>query len=596
MRPNLNLAAIGNCGIGALVDEQGRIAWCCLPRFDGDPVFNALLGGIDPDSGFFAVDLMGKEPVTVTRAYVRNTAVLATTIVDGDGNAIEISDFAPRFRQFGRVFRPAMLVRRLRVLAGSPRIRIRLRPRFDYGAKLPQVTRGSNHCRYVSGDVAWRLTTDLPIAYVLDETPFLLEGDGALILGPDESPSDAPGSIAAAFHEQTVAYWQDWTRALSIPFDWQSAVIRAAITLKLSSCEETGGIIAAMTTSIPEAPHSRRNWDYRFCWLRDAYFVVMALNRLGATRTMEHYIRWISNIAVAAADGPLQPLYGLGLESELLEREAPALPGYRGMGPVRVGNLAYVQIQHDIYGAAILACAQQFFDERMAQPAGLALFERLERLGEHAARLWDRPDAGLWELRNTAHVHTFSAVMCWAACDRLARIAEHLGLLDRAARWRGDALHIHAGISVRAWNEERGAFASTFGGADMDASLLLLHEIDFLKPDDPRFVGTVEAIEHDLRRGNHLFRYTVPDDFGAPENAFNVCTFWFIDALSAIGRKDEARAMFEAMLATRNSMGLLSEDVDTVTGELWGNFPQTYSMVGLINSAMRLSRRWQEGF
>jgi GH15 family glucan-1,4-alpha-glucosidase len=431
---------------------------------------------------------------------------------------------------------------------------------------------------------------------VLEEKSFVLESPLSLILGPDESLSAAIAPTAREFLERTHDYWIEWTRSLSIPFDWQDAVIRAAITLKLCHLEETGAIVAAMTTSIPEAPGSERNWDYRYCWLRDTWFVVHSLNRLGATRTMEGFLHYITNVVSSSEDGHLQPVYGVSLDARLPEREIPQLAGYRGMGPVRVGNQAWERVQNDVYGSVVLACTQTFFDQRLIHPGSEKLFERLERVGEQAVKLYDQPDAGLWELRTRARVHTFSSLMCWAACDRLAKIARSLDLAERACHWREHADRMHAVICERAWSQERGSFVESFEGEDLDASLLLIELLGFLEPEDPRYVGTVRAIERELRRGDYLFRYHAADDFGPPETAFNICTFWFIEALAATGRRDEARALFENMLARRNHVGLLSEDLHPETGELWGNFPQTYSMVGLIMCAMRLSRSWEEAF
>lgn len=593
----LDLGLIGNCCFGALVDPFARILWCCLPRFDGEPVFDALLRAAPveegPQQGVFAIDLAGA--AKAEQRYIANTPIMVTRITAEDGAEIEITDFAPRYRHFDRMFRPTTIVRHVKPVAGLPRIRIRVRPCFGWGACDPQVTRGSNHIRWVGPEQTVRLTTDAVPAYILDETWFVLDTPATLLFGADESLTESVVETGRVFFDNTVRYWRDWTRSLNIPFEWQDEVIRAAITLKLCTFEETGAVIAAVTTSIPEAPHSQRNWDYRYCWLRDAYFVVHTLNRLSATLTLEHYLRFIQNIVAKTADGAvLQPLYSLTLEGRIEEQIVDTLPGYRGMGPVRVGNQAYTQVQHDVFGSVILAVTQSFFDTRLLKMGDEALYRQLARLGKVAVARFDVPDAGIWELRTRASVHTFSALMCWAAADRLARIAAKLGIDGEAAEWREHAGSMHRQICERAWSERLGGFAATFGGDDLDASLLLIHELGFLSADDPRFIGTVEAIERGLKRGSHVFRYDLPDDFGTPEVAFTVCTFWFIEALAAIGRKEEARRMFEEVLACRNSLGLLSEDVDPVTGELWGNFPQTYSMVGLIKCAMRLSRPWEE--
>lgn len=593
MERDLDLAVVGNCHWGGLVDRRGRVVWACFPRFDGDPFFCSLLGGpAEPRHGFFEIELLGL--ARSEQRYEGNSAVLVTTLHDHTGNALQIRDVAPRFSNHGRIYRPTMLVRTLEPLRGKPRIRIRLLPATNYGAGDVEVSSGSNHIRYVTPGLTLRLTTDAPVGYVLAQTPFVLEEPRRLILGPDETLAHSVEQVAGDFEARTLDYWMEWSRSLSIPFEWQQAVIRAAITLKLCSFEETGAIVAALTTSIPEAEGSERNWDYRYCWLRDAYFVVHALNRLGATRTMEGYLSYLTNIA-AGAEGHLQPVYGIGLEAQLHERVEAGLPGFRGLGPVRVGNQAWEHVQNDVYGSVVLAATQAFFDRRLRNPGGEELFERLERVGERARKCWDQPDAGLWELRDSAHVHTFSAVMCWAACDRLAKIGQRVGREERAAIWRGEADAMHAGILERAWSEERGSFVASFEGQGLDASLLLLHELGFLPAEDPRFVRTVEAIGRELRQGQYLFRYRT-DDFGAPKTTFNICTFWYIEALDAIGRHDEARALFENMLERRTSLGLLSEDLDPETLELWGNFPQTYSMVGLINCAMRLSMRWDEAF
>lgn len=587
----LELGLIGNGSLAVLLDAQARMVWGCFPDFHGDPYFCELLSPKE-GGGVWSFDLEDFE--RSEQYYLANTAVLVTRLHDRHGGIVEITDFAPRYKQYDRIFHPMMLVRQLKPIAGVPRLRMRLDPLYNHGATRPERMRGSNHVRYLLNDLVLRLTSDLPLPHVEHDLPFVLQQPLHFVLGPDESLATSISGFVNEALDRTRDYWWEWVRYLSIPFEWQDVVIRAAITLKLCQSEATGGIIAAVTTSIPEAKNTERNWDYRFCWLRDATFVVRALNRLGATRSMEEYLRYLSTLALA--DDVVGPVFGITFERELHESVAEALAGYRGMGPVRIGNDAWRQMQHDAYGSVILATAQLFFDQRIALRDPQEVFRRLEPLGVTAARMVETPDAGPWEFRGLTQIHTHSAVMCWAACDRLARIAAQVGLPERETYWRKEAQRLHALICQRAFRPDRGHFVAAFDSDLIDASLLLLVDIGFLKADDPRFAPTVNAVGKQLKRGNYLFRYDVADDFGTPENSFTLCTFWYIDALVTIGRREEARAMFENLLQRRTALGLLSEDIDPNSGELWGNFPQTYSMVGLINSAMRLSRPWENAF
>jgi GH15 family glucan-1,4-alpha-glucosidase len=439
-----------------------------------------------------------------------------------------------------------------------------------------------------------RLSTTAPVGSIEDERPFRVERPLHFFFGPDESFSDEIATSLDAMLDHTLDEWRHWVRGLATPPEWQEAVIRAAITLKLCQHEETGAIVAALTTSIPEHANSERNWDYRHCWIRDAYYTVQALNRLGALDVLELYLEFLRNIVDRSAGGHIQPLYGIDGEQTLVERLAPALAGYRGMGPVRVGNEAYKQVQHDAYGQIVLSNAQAFFDHRLFRMAGPEDFRALEPIGERAWESFDKADAGLWELRTKSHVHTYSAAMCWAACDRLATAATVLGLGDRAVFWTKRAAAMRKTIEEQAWRPHLSSLSATFGGDDLDASLLQLLDLRFLEPRDPRFLGTLNAVESNLRRGSHMLRYAVEDDFGLPHTAFNVCTFWLIEALHFTGRDAEARELFDEMLARRTPAGLLSEDIDPETGELWGNYPQTYSLVGTINCAVLLSKGWSE--
>lgn len=591
--PTLDLGLIGNCCVAALVNRHAEIVWYCLPRFDGDPIFHALLGAPAerPSDGSFSVEIDGL--VQSEQTYLPNTAILRTVLRNGHG-AIEILDFAPRYESRGRPYRPQTLVRIVRPLEGSPRVRIRCKPAYNYGAVAPTLTHGSNHIRYIGPRFTTRLTTDAPIDYLIDDAYFNLHEPISLILGPDETLTDGVRQAARTDLELTEAYWKRWSHRLGIPFEWQDAVIRAAITLKLSTYEPTGAIIAAVTSSVPEAPNTERNWDYRYCWIRDAYFVVRALNSLSAVRTMENYFRWLMNVVTSSADGHIQPVYGVGLEKELTERIETSLPGYRGMGPVRVGNQAYEHLQYDSYGNVVLGAAQAFIDQRLLSSPGLDDFHRLEGAGEQAVRLYSQPDAGMWELRFSSKVHTTSSLMCWAACDRLSKIAVRFELPQRAAYWRAHADRIKAVILENSWSEKRQAFAESFGGDKLDAGVLLMTEVGFIDPLDPRFVSTLAQVEKALARGPFMMRYESADDFGFPDTAFNICAFWRVTALARSGRAEEARNIFESLLASRNHLGLMSEDTKPQTGEAWGNFPQTYSMVGIINAARLLSRPWED--
>jgi GH15 family glucan-1,4-alpha-glucosidase len=452
---------------------------------------------------------------------------------------------------------------------------------------------GSSHVTY--GEPALiRLTTDAALSYIQQETPFALTKPVHLVFGPDEP---FLGDIAATvrdFRQRTSDYWREWVRRLSIAYEWQESSIRAAITLKLCSFEETGGIVAALTTSLPEAPHSGRNWDYRYCWLRDAYFVVKALNAIGATQTMEQYIAYI--LSIAGNEDTLKPCYGIVPSDDLMEWIAPDLKGFEGHGPVRIGNAAVDQVQHDAYGSVILAATPMFFDKRLPVPGDEPLFRLLEKMAQQCANLALEPDAGIWEYRGRKRVHTHSAAMCWAGISRTAAIAARLGLVDRMQHWQGLDDSVGEELLKRVWNEKRQAFTAAEGITDMDASVLLLPELGLIDPKDPRFAATVAAIEEDLVRGQHVMRYAAEDDFGLPETEFLVCRFWLIDALAALGRREEARERYQDALSLRNSYGLLAEDIHPQTGALWGNFPQTYSMAGVILSAMRLSQSWEERY
>ncbi len=592
----LELGVIGNCSIASLIDRRGRHVWHGLGRLDGDPVFNALLGGNDPQGGYMEAAVAGGKEGR--QRYLPNTAVLET-VVEGTSGTLRIVDFAPRFRRFGRMFRPPMLVRRLEPVTGRPRVTLRMRPTFNYGGLTPQVTIGSHHARFVGDAAVLRLTTDGPITYLLHETEFGLDRPITLIVGADESVPEDPDSLGRSFLAETVAYWQGWVRDLHIPFDWQAAVIRAAITLKLCSFEDTGAVLAALTTSVPEAAGTPRTWDYRFSWLRDSFFTVTALNRLSATRTMEGFVRFIVDIVEGGSSrgeaDRIAPLFPIAPGTDTAEKLIDTLPGYRGYGPVRVGNAAVIQRQNDTYGSMVMTAAQMFWDERLPRHGDMELYRQLCVVGNEAHKAALTPDAGLWEYRERAEVHTFSAAMCWAAQHRLGMIARRVGADAESREWLARAGVLRQEVLQRATMADGNWLSGVLDRDMADASSLVLPEIGLLRSDDPRFHATLDVIGKRLMKNGFLMRYVEADDFGKPSNAFLLCTFWYIDALASVGRREEALELFNNVLGRRNHVGLLSEDIDPRTGELWGNFPQTYSQVGLILSAMRLSRTWEEG-
>eukprot|EP00742_Colponemidia_sp_Colp-10_P008098 GILJ01008742.1.p1 GENE.GILJ01008742.1~~GILJ01008742.1.p1 ORF type:complete len:592 (-),score=76.34 GILJ01008742.1:251-2026(-) len=587
---NLKLAIVGNCTYNALVDTQACVHWCCMPRFDGDPVFCTMLRK-EKDLGFF--DVLLDDFLVSEQKYVKNSAILSTTLLNKTGDAVEIVDFAPRFKKFGRFFLPNMFIRKLVPVKGLPRIRIRLRPTFGYGWGTPEKTRGSNHIRYLLPTFTLRLTTNAPVSYIDDETAFLLEEPIYLILMPDESLMSSPAEVGEEFYRKTLDSWTDWSQQLSIPYEWQDAVLRSSITVKLCAFEETGAIMAAATTSIPTGTDNNTTSDYRYCWIRDACNSVRTLNSLSATQTMESYIRYIQNITSMDAEhgGMLAPVYGIALEHRLVQRDIDRLPGYRGKGPVRIGNQDWQKVDHGVFGQVVLAVSHVFFDRRVSRPGDISMFNRLELLGERALAFYDKPDHLTFPWADPEkRVHVYSAAMCWAACDRLATIAGLLQLPDRCRFWRTSADSIRASVLEGGWNAESKFLSRAFNEGVSDVTALLLPEIGFLPHNHEYFLSTLAHIENTYLRDGFI----VPDPVKSPDTGSIVATFWYIDAVRGVGRAAEARKLFDHVLEHGTELGLFSENISISTHELWGNFPCTASGFHLIKCAATLSQPWHE--
>ncbi len=581
-------AIVGNGSFNALV-EGGRIVWLCWPRPDSGFVFGELLDA--ERGGTFSIEPAVPDAVDVE--YLEHTNVLRT-LFRGDGWAFEVIDFAPRFHRFDRWYRPTMLVRIVRPLGGEPRIVVRCRPTYDYGRTVPQCWAGSNHLQFGGLPAPLRLTTNAPLTYVQDGSPFLLTRDLHFVMTWGEPLEASLEETAEAFLVQTRDEWRRWVKSGRIPREWQPQVIRSALTLKLHQYDDTGALLAATTTSLSEAPGSGRTWDYRYCWLRDAYFTVAAFERMGFVEEMERFLLFLRNLCGDGVD-ELQPVYGIGGERRLEEQILTHLHGFRGDGPVRIGNQAYAQRQNDAYGEMILAISRLLLDQRFRTTEGVEGSRALvDSLVHQIERRLEEPDAGLWELRGSRQVHTFTLLAHWAGATRAADIAETLQLDGLGQRARKVAKRAEELIWQGCWDEKVGSLTQGVGLPNLDASSLLALHFGFLRGDDPRAARMVEAIATQLRLpGGLLRRYDVADDFGVPEAAFTVCSFWLAEALAMVGRREEARELFESILKGHNGLGLFAEDILVADGSQAGNFPQTYSHVGLINTAFRLSRSWE---
>lgn len=585
--PLSNLGLIGNCQVSALVRRDGGIVWCCMPRFDSEPVFGALL---DEDHGG-SFDIRPADASTGVQRYLPNTNVLETRF-DGDDGAYRVLDFAPRFLLYERSFRPTKIIRIVEPLSGTPRIRVRCKPILGWSKQRPRREMGSHHISFHGYGAELRLTTDAPLSYLADE-PFALTERKHFVLawdGPVEEPLEP---LCARFLRETVRYWQRWVKHCHVPSLYQEEVIRSALALKLHCFEDTGAIIASPTTSIPEAPGSGRTWDYRYCWLRDAYYTLGAFRLIGHFEEREQFLQFLLNVVAGSNDLDLAPLYRIDGKTDLDERVLDAWAGFRGEKPVRVGNAAALHKQHDVFGEMVLALTPLFLDARFGDQVTPPVLDVVTRLARKAVAVAGQADAGIWEYRSDWRPRTFSSLMCWAAADRMSRIAKKHRSHD-ADEFTSAAARIREGILREGIHAERGCLVADYGGKELDAALLQAVTLHFLSREDERLHATVAAVREDLEHHGWLRRYRTNDGFGVPSVAFTLCTFWLIEALAMLGRGDEARELMEVVGDVNAPLGLLSEDVDPESGTMWGNFPQAYSHVGLIHAAFAASPRWSE--
>jgi GH15 family glucan-1,4-alpha-glucosidase len=577
---------IGNCAYIAHINRNTNIDWLCWPTFDSTFIFGGLLD--KTKGGEFSI--LPEADFTSHQYYQENTNILITEITVQGGGRYRVTDFAPRFYNNQRYYKPLMLIRKIEATDGSPRVRVKCEPVSEYGDIKLDVNRGSNHIQYIGGDERIRLTTNIPISYVFDEQFFVLNECKYLVMTYGE-PLEAPLiSTADHFLRETTRYWQTWIKHSSIAGFYQPYVIRSALALKIHQFEDTGAIIAASTTSLPESPGSGRNWDYRYCWLRDTYYVLTALNHIGHFEEMEKYFGYVTDISVSE-DYRYHPLYSITGKSKLTEQILSGLEGYMGNKPVRIGNQAYEHIQNDIYGQVMISLLPLYTDHRFIFSERKDSAKWVDFVLHKIEKTIDEKDAGIWEFRNTANVHCYSNLFQWAgacAAEKMALTIENKSLLRRARLMkRKAAKHVES-----CYDPKRKVYTNAAEGTNLDASTLQLIMMNYLDPNSRRAKDHLAALEKELKGNNGLFyRYLYKDDFGKPKTTFLICAFWYVEALAAVGRIDDAQKEFESLLQFSNHLLLFSEDVDETDGSQWGNFPQAYSHVGLMNAAYRIAMK-----
>jgi GH15 family glucan-1,4-alpha-glucosidase len=582
-RHQYRLGIIGNCSYMAHIDDQARVAWLCWPRFDSSFVFGRLL---DPEKGGEFSIITQETLISSEQRYIENTNVLQTELKASDG-ILRVTDFAPRFRRYERPFRPLMLIRKLETLEGDPKVKIVCHPKGDYGKTSPDIYLASNHIRYSGLEGTVRLWSNISLHYIASEKYQSVSEPTYLLLTWGLPLEGRLESTLEEYLRETIDYWQTWVRHCSIGKFYQDQVIRSALVLKIHQFEDTGAIIASGTTSLPESPGSGRNWDYRYCWLRDTYYTLMAFNQLAHFDEMEGFARFVENIAISET-GRYSPLYDI-VGNPHAPEEIMSLKGYLGNQPVRVGNAAVDHIQNDVYGQILLALLPLYIDRRFPKQFRTTSRKLIGRLLDAIDQTIEEPDASLWEFREFSVYHCYTYLFHWAGSKAAVKMGQALG--DHEMVRRARRLVARSARKVEAcYDPKRKCYTQGIGRKELDASTLQLIAMSYLDPASERAKNHLLAIEKELGCGGGLiFRYTHLDDFGKPEIAFLVCGFWYVEALTLAGRVDDAIHAFESLLKHSNHLGLLSEDVLPANESQWGNFPQTYSHVGLINAAFRIS-------
>jgi len=581
---NLNYGIIGNCRTAALVSETGFIEWCCLPEFDSASIFAKILD--EKIGGEFGFEVASN--YEISQEYVKDTCILKTTFTSPT-DAFEVHDFLPRYhKQNNEYHAPPEIVRYLKVIKGTPKIKVIYNPKLEYAAGETKT--------FIKNDFVASLTeeekfdsiylyTNLNKEAVVKGEPIDLVSDSFFLLSYNEKIGTHSQEFMLLELEKTKLYWLNWTIKTPKFKNYNKEILRSVMTLKLLSYEKSGAVLAAATTSLPETIGEVRNWDYRFCWIRDASMVIKVVSQLGHKRMAKNYLKFIIDL-VPDKDEKLQIMYGINKEKKLTEIILDHLSGYKNSKPVRIGNAAYAQKQNDIYGILMDVIYQQFLNLKQEIENVEELWNITKGIAWVVRKHWQEPDKGIWEFRTEDRHFTFSKVLCWVAIDRAIKVAQILGKNSKLARWKSLESEIREDIHLNAWNEEKQAFTQSYGSKDLDASVLLMQSYQFIDPKHPKFVSTVKAIGKELMNDGLLYRYKNVDDFGLPSSSFTICTFWYINSLFKIGEEEEAKKQFDKLLSYSNHLGLFSEDIDFKTKRLIGNFPQAYSHLALIETAM----------
>ncbi|MEM7484812.1 MAG: glycoside hydrolase family 15 protein [Bacteroidota bacterium] len=589
---NLNYGIIGNCRSAALISKVGSLDWCCLPQFDSTSVFAKLL---DDDKGG-SFEIRTGDNYEIEQEYHRNTAILVTRYSDGD-NAFEVHDFMPRYYKLtGKYNAPPEIVRYLKHVSGSPKFNVLYDPKLEYAQGQTTNHAKTNFIVSLTSKKKFDtlfLYTSFDKNAILEGKEITLKEDGYFLICYNEKILKPTTEKMSLELERTKTYWLDWVDRTPTYKQFNKEIIRSAITLKMLTYDQTGAVLAAATTSLPETIGEVRNWDYRFCWIRDASMVIKVVSELGHRNSAKRYLQFIIDL-MPDKDEKLQIMYGINKEKKLTEHTLDHLDGYKGSKPVRIGNAAYMQKQNDIYGILMDVIYEQLVKFSNDIENGEELWSITKGIVWIVSKHWREPDKGIWEFRGEDRHFTFSKVLCWVAIDRAIKVARIFGKDRKIEKWTALEQEMKADIHENAWSNEVNAFVQSYGSNHLDASVLLMESYGFIHAKDPKFVSTVKAIEADLSNDGLLYRYKNEDDFGLPSSSFTICTFWFINSLFKIGEEEKALEHFERLLGYSNHLGLFSEDIDFKTKRLLGNFPQAYSHLALIECAINFSRKKNE--